>query len=44
MDEPVRHQHRDDVDMRALWSEAIWGAGLIGAVIAMVSLIATLGR
>jgi hypothetical protein len=30
--------------MRALWSEAIWGAGLIGVVIAVVSLIATLGR
>jgi hypothetical protein len=30
----------DDGD---LWSEALWGAGLLGTVIAVVALIATFG-
>jgi hypothetical protein len=43
MDEPLEDDHRDDPDLRALWSEAVWGVGLIGAVIAMVSVIAAFG-
>jgi hypothetical protein len=31
--------HQDD----ALWSEALWGVGLLGTVIAIVALIATFG-
>jgi hypothetical protein len=43
MDEPRERDQRDDHDLRALWSEAVWGVGLIGAVLATVSIIAALG-
>jgi fatty acid desaturase len=40
MDNPTNvPDERDDTDMRALWTEAAWGAGLIGAVLAIVALV-----
>lgn len=43
MDEPLLPDHPENPDLRGLWSEAIWGAGLFGAVIALVSVIAAFG-
>jgi hypothetical protein len=40
MDEPTRIDHRDEREARQLWSEAVWGLGMIGAVLVMVALIA----
>jgi hypothetical protein len=40
MDEPTRVDSRDDREARQLWSEAVWGLGMIGTVLVMVALIA----
>jgi hypothetical protein len=34
MDEPTRIDHRDEREARQLWSEAVWGLGMIAAVAA----------
>jgi hypothetical protein len=39
MDDLDVEPHGDD----GLWSEALWGAGLLGTVIAVVALIAAFG-
>jgi hypothetical protein len=43
MDEPLLRDDREEPESTGLWSEAIWGAGLFGAVIAVVSVIAAIG-
>jgi len=43
MDESLPPDHREDPDLRGLWSEAIWGLGLIGTVMVLVSVIAAFG-
>ncbi|HSL12334.1 MAG TPA: hypothetical protein VLA82_13565 [Actinomycetota bacterium] len=35
--------NRGPYDRSDLWNEALWGAGLIGTVIAVVAVIAALG-
>jgi hypothetical protein len=42
MDESLK-QTGDEPEPDALWSEAIWGLGLIGAVVAIVAIIAAFG-
>jgi hypothetical protein len=43
MDEPLNVRGEDDPDVHALWSEALWGLGLIGTVLAIVAVIAAFG-
>jgi hypothetical protein len=42
MDKPIETR-RDDSGPDPLWSEAIWGLGLIGTVVAIVAVIAAFG-
>ena len=43
MNEPLDIDRRNDDDLTDLWSETVWGVGLIGTVLAIVAVIAAFG-